>query len=357
MSDLIPKTLSAAILVSPKKKLKLRHDILIPKLQSGQVLVKIFYSGLCQSQIKEIEGERGKDNYLPHMLGHEATGKVILIGKKVKKVNVGDEVILSWIKSEGMDSGGIKYKTINGEIINAGPVTTFSNFSIISENRLTKLPKDLDNLKGVLFGCAIPTGAGLVFNQTMIKSFSSLAIIGLGGVGLSALIAAKTFKPKKIIVIDIEEKKLNLAKKFGATHTINSNKRNVLKEIYKLNDGFGVDYAIESAGFSSTIELGMEILNKKGSLIFASHPRHGEKIKINPHDLISGKKLNGTWGGNCNPDKDFNKIAKIFSKNKVSFKYFLKDQYDFKNINNAINDLKNRKIVRGIIKMRHDEYR
>ena len=125
----IPRFTKAAVLSEIGKPLQIIDKIKIPKLREGQVLVKIHYAGLCHSQLKEIAGERGEDRYIPHMLGHEGTGKVIEIGKKVKKVSVGDDVILTWIKGKGVNEGGSIYKTQAGKIINAGPITTFSNYT------------------------------------------------------------------------------------------------------------------------------------------------------------------------------------------------------------------------------------
>ena len=195
-------------------------EIEIPKLQNGQVLVKIYYSGVCRSQLMEVSGLRGADPWLPHLLGHEGSGIVLEVGPGVSKVKVGDEVILGWIKSDGIDALGAKY-TCNGQIINSGKVTTFSNYSVVSESRLVKKPFGLPFDIAVLFGCALPTGAGMVLNELNPPSSSSVAVLGLGGIGLSALMALKALGVNKIIAIDVSDEKLILAKKIGATHTIN----------------------------------------------------------------------------------------------------------------------------------------
>ena len=148
----IMKYTRAAILFETNKELKIVNNLQIPELKFGQVLVENAYSGVCHSQIMEIKGARGVDNYLPHLLGHEATGVVRETGKGVKKVQEGDWVISGWIKGEGIDAGGSQYK-LNGTNINAGPVTTFGDFSVVSENRLVKLPEGISPRMGVVFGC------------------------------------------------------------------------------------------------------------------------------------------------------------------------------------------------------------
>ena len=164
-------------------------DLIIPRLTHGQVLVKILYSGICRSQLMEIAGERGTDPWLPHLLGHEASGTVVEVGPGVTKVSPGDAVILSWIKGRGLDAPGARYEWDKG-VIHSGSVTTFSNYSVVAENRLTPKPDDLDTDVAALFGCAILTGAGMVLNEIQPSKHSSLVILGLGGIGISALLAA-----------------------------------------------------------------------------------------------------------------------------------------------------------------------
>ena len=154
----------SAILLKTKKIVI--NNFLIPdKLREDQLLVKINYTGICGSQIMEFLGNRGKDNFLPHAFGHEAVGQVIAIGKKVKKVSVKDEVILSWIKGKGLDYGGFQLANVKNQKINFGPISTFSSFAIVSENRVFLKPKKMSIVEAVLCGCATPTGAGIVNNQ------------------------------------------------------------------------------------------------------------------------------------------------------------------------------------------------
>ncbi len=351
MSIKIPKTISAAVLYKTCSKLKVVNDLLLPELKKGQVLVKMFYSGLCHSQLMEINGERNQDHLIPHLLGHEGSGKVIKIGKGVKKVKENDRVVLSWIKSKGLETGGMKFQRKSGDLINAGPITTFSNYTIVSENRVVLMPKKITNKISVLYGCAIPTGSGTILNEIKLKKNSKVGIIGLGGVGMSALLMASVFKPKILLAIDIEENKLKLAKKYGATEIINPKQNNVENRVNKITNHNGLDFVIDAAGTTKTIELGFQIIKKfGGELIFASHPSNGKLISINPHDLICGKKINGTWGGNCNMDIDIQKIEKIFRKNKISLNSFVKKVYSLNDINKAVDDLKNRKVLRAIIK-------
>ena len=144
--------MTAAVLEKCGQPLQLL-ELEIPKLKQGQVLVKISYSAICRSQVMEIKGLRGRDKWLPHLLGHEGSGVVIDVGTGVKKVRPRDQVVLSWIKSSGLEAEPPKYSH-NGRAINAGPITTFSNYSIVSENRVVLKPVGLEMDSAALFGCA-----------------------------------------------------------------------------------------------------------------------------------------------------------------------------------------------------------
>lgn len=343
-------TFSAAVLLEINKNLKI-VDLKIPTLKKGQVLVKIIYSGICRSQIMEITGGRDNKKWLPHLLGHEASGIVSDIGPGVKKVKKGDEVILSWIKSKGIDSEPIKFFHKKKKI-NAGKVTTFSNFSVVSENRVTKKPKNISLKNSVFLGCAFSTGMGMILKEIDTIKNMNVVLIGLGGIGLGALIALKYRKIKNIIVIDINKKKRDLAKRFGVKDFFSSINDLTLKRV---NDKFkkGVDLCIESAGDIKTIEYGLKLIHNSGRIHFASHPNNKLKLNIDPHELILGKKITGSWGGSVDPDIDFKKFSKILKKMKFNSNIISSKVYNLENINSAIKEFKLKKNFRPIIKMTH----
>lgn len=341
--------INAAILV--KKKHINFQKLSVPKLERGQVLVKIYYSGVCRSQLMEYEGSRGKDKWLPHLFGHEASGVVKGCGPGVTKVKKGSSVILTWIKSKGIDSDNPKF-IFKNKTVNAGKVTTFSNYSIVSESRVVAKPNKLSFKEAALYGCAFLTGAGLVLNKfKKTNKKKIICVYGLGGIGLSALAMLVALKFKNIIAIDNNPKKLALAKKIGSKLNINSDSQNV-KEIMYTNFNKLVDICIEAGGTVKTIEKSFDIIcKKKGKLIFSSHPPDNHKIKIFPHELISGKTLIGSWGGFSKPDKDVEKIFQLIKKKqKILFSQGVKI-YTLKNIKTAFNDLKKGKTFRPLIKM------
>lgn len=343
--------MKAAILYELNKPLKI-DNIKLSTLKRGQVLIKLAYSGVCHSQLMEARGKRGKDNFLPHLLGHEATGIVQDTGYDVSKVKIGDKVVLGWIKGEGINAEPAKYSNASGITINSGGVTTFNEYSIVSENRLVKLHNEVPFDIGVLFGCAIPTGAGIVINEIQPTDNSTIAIYGLGGIGLSALMATSIFNCSKIIAIDIEESKLALSKEFGATHTINSKTENILEKVLMITGGQGIDYAVEASGLVSVIELAFKSVKNSGGLcVFASHPKAGDVIKLDPFDLISGKQIKGSWGGSCNPDIDLPKFFQLYLNGKLPLEKLLDKRYTLEDINEALDDLEHRKVSRPLIEI------
>lgn len=345
------KITRAAVLERLGSPLAIR-SIELPELLPSQVLVRVFFSGICRSQLMEVRGKRGDDPWLPHLLGHEGSGQILAIGEGVTKVRPGDEVILGWVKGEGLDAPGAIYHC-NGQVINSGRVTTFSNHAVVSESRVVKKPPDLPRDVAVLFGCALPTGAGMILNELQPGVGSSVVVLGLGGIGLSALMALRAFECKYVIAIDLSEEKLTLAKDFGATHILNPSRDNVIDQVIKLTAG-GADACVESAGSVASIELGFALIRKGGGkLLFASHPSDGETIKLTPHELISGKQIAGSWGGGSMPDKDIPRMHKIFSNGNIPLKRLLTRRYKLEEINQALSDLEEGAVFRPLIAMDH----
>jgi S-(hydroxymethyl)glutathione dehydrogenase / alcohol dehydrogenase len=348
---MLPQQTKAAILFETKGSLEV-CTIGLPELKRGQVLVKVLFSGVCRSQLMEVTGQRGQDPWLPHLLGHEGCGEVLATGEDVTKFTVGDRVILGWIKGEGIDAEPAVYD-YEGQSVNAGRVTTFSHHTIVSENRVVKLPDGIAEDVGVLFGCALLTGAGIVFNELQPGPGDSVAVIGLGGIGLSALMALVARDVKTIIAIDVSDERLEMARKFGATLTINSGNDDAIARVHEYFPE-GLDCCVEAAGQTTTIELGFSLIrNGGGRLIFASHPPQDETISLRPHDLISGKTIAGSWGGACCPDHDVPKLAATCIERHIPLTTLVSARYSLDQINTALKDLENGKAFRPLIEMEH----
>ena len=344
----------AAVLFKQKTKLKIIKIKPQKTLLKGQVLVKVLYSGICGSQLGEISGVKGKDKFLPHLLGHEATGIVEKIGPNVKNFKKLDKVILHWKISKGINAVNPYYFYKNKKI-NSGKVTTFSQYSIVSENRLTKIPKGLGFKSSVIFGCAATTGFGVVKNDAKIKKNESLILFGCGGVGLNILQAAIINGVKLILVVDKNNKQLFFSKKYGGTHRFlfKNNFQKLNKLINKLTKNKKFDNFIDTTGNKKIIEFGLSVINPiKGKLILVGVQKYNEKISFNTLQVQLGKKIIGSHGGNTKPNIDIPKINKLFRANNINLNKFYTKTYILNDINKAISDMKNGKIQgRCLIKM------
>lgn len=339
----------AAVLHQINEPLRL-EELTLPTLKPGQVLVDIAYSGICHSQLNEIYGLKGEDKFLPHTLGHEGSGIVLETGPGVTKVKSGDHVVLTWIKGSGLDVAATQYKRQDGSIVNSGAISTFMECAVISENRLVPILKEMPLKEAALLGCAIPTGAGIVLNTARVQPGNSVAVFGVGGIGLSALLAAKMMEAAVIIAVDIREQKLIQAKEIGATHIINASQQEVLETIQTITDGQGVDFAIEAAGQKMTMEAAFKSVKDKGGLcILAGNLPAGHQISIDSFDLIKGKRIMGTWGGETEPDREIPIYVDHFLSDRLNLSLFTSDIYRLDKINDSFNDLATGRVNRALI--------
>ena len=340
----------AAILYETGRPLVLADNVDVPPVGPGQLLVHVAYSGVCRSQLMEVRGARGKDPYLPHLLGHEGSGVVIEVGPGVSKVAVGDRVVLTWIKGMGMDVAGGRYAR-DGVPINAGPIITFAQHVVISENRCVRLPEGVPMDLAALLGCAVPTGAGVVLNRLRPERGSSIVVFGLGGVGMSALIAAVIHGCAPILAVDVDDGKLSLAQELGATILINAREHDPVRAVLVAVDG-GVDFAVEAAGRASTIEQAFECVRDGGGLcVFASHPPEGDVIRLDPHALIRGKGIKGSWGGGTETDRDIPMYAAKYRDGMFPLEKLISHRFLLGQINEALDTLASGRALRVLLEM------
>lgn len=331
--------IKAAVLNKTNQDLKIKtifHDGLISK---NQALVKLYYTGVCGSQIGEIEGIKGKDKYLPHLLGHEATGKVIKISSKNDLIKKNDYVILHWQKNYGKNSKTPIYFDKNNKKVNAGWVTTFNNYAIVSVNRLTKLPKNISLQEGVLFGCSLTTAYGTIFkdSQIKLKRKNKILITGGGMIGQSILFFLFS-ENQEISIIEKNQKKISFIKKtYPMVKIINSLDKNFYNYF---------DYIYETTGENKLIEKSYKSIKLSGKLLLIGVPNQNKKIKINTLEINYGKKIIGSYGGGVVPNKDIIKIIDYLGKRKAKYKNLYDKIYNFKNLNSIIKKLINGKIIK-----------
>ncbi|MBT5747017.1 MAG: zinc-binding dehydrogenase [Gammaproteobacteria bacterium] len=346
----IPKTMKAAILVEQRKPLVIDEIELPDSLDVGQVLVKIHYSGICGSQLGEIDGAKGDDRFLPHLLGHEASATVVEVGMGVKQVSSGDVVVLHWRKGEGVEGAPPKYRW-RGETVNAGWLTTFNEYAIVSENRMTPIPNESDLDVAALFGCAVTTGFGVVENNAEVRIGESVVVYGAGGVGLNIVQAAALAGAYPIIAVDLFDNRLELAKEMGATHLINATSVDAIPSIQKAVGAQGVDVFIDNTGQPAIIEQGYQITQPQGRVILVGVPKIGNNINIYSLPLHFGKVLSGSHGGEAIPQEDIPRLLRLYLKGRIELRDLITNRYSLDEVNLAIEHMRSGEVKgRCIIK-------
>lgn len=341
---MLPRTMKAAVLVAQRQPLQIMELMLPDTLAVGQVLVKVHVSGICGSQIGEIDGAKGEDKYLPHLLGHEACGTVEAIGPGVRHVNVGDLVVLHWRKGMGIEAETAIFRH-GGQTVNAGPVTTFSEYTIVSENRVTPLPPGSDQEVAALFGCAVTTGFGVIENNARVRIGEAVVVFGAGGIGLNIVQAAALVSAYPIIAVDIHDNKLALAREMGATHLINSRTTDARKAITDLLGPAGVDVFIDNTGQPAIIEMGYEITKPQGRVTLVGVPKKGNNINIYSLPLHFDKRLSGSQGGEAIPHVDIPRYHALFRQGRLPLKQLITHRFPLHEINAAIEGVRNGSIA------------
>lgn len=339
----------AAILFESRKPL-IVDEISFPEtLGVGQVLVKVLYSTICGAQINEIAAAKGPDRFLPHLLGHEASAEVLEIGPGVTTVKEGDTVVLHWRPSQGIQSPTPNY-TWNGKKVNAGWVTTFNEYAIISENRMTVISADYDLKVAPLLGCAVTTAVGVINNDAKVKIGESLVVFGAGGVGLNVVQFASMVGAYPIVAVDILDNKLEMAKKMGATHCINSKNVDDLEAALRdLVGAKGVDKVIETTGVKSVIELAYNVTHPDGRCVLVGVPT--EKVTISTLPIHFNKVLTGSHGGDCVPDIDIPRIIRLNQAGRLSFDGIITHEFSLDDINPALDAVRSGEAGRVLINM------
>ncbi len=335
----IPRKTQAAILVSQRLPLVVDEVDMPESLEVGHVLVKVHFSGICGSQLGEIDGVKGEDPFLPHLLGHEASGEVVEIGPGVSHVKPGDTVVMHWRKGLGIEAKPPAYNW-RGKKLNAGCITTFNEYAIVSENRLTPIPKGSDMQVAALFGCAVTTGFGVILNNAKLKIGESIVVFGAGGVGLNIIQAAALVSAYPIIAVDRFASRLHLAQSIGATHLINTCEQEAGELIHRFTEGRGVDCFVDNTGNPKIISLGYQVTKSQGRVILVGVPPKGNDISFYSLPLHFGKEITGSHGGETEPHLDIPRYHLLFQKGRIKLKEFVTHVFALKEINQAIQSMR-----------------
>jgi S-(hydroxymethyl)glutathione dehydrogenase/alcohol dehydrogenase len=333
----------SAILVEQKKPLVI-EEVEVPPLKLGQVLVKVLASGICGSQIGEINGVKGPDRFLPHLLGHEGCGEVLEAGEGVRSVKPGDRVVLHWRKGTGLESVTPVYGSRIGRV-NAGWVTTFNEHAIVSENRLTKVPAGFDVEAAALFGCAVTTAFGVVTNNAQVAIGQSVVVFGAGGIGLNIVQGAALAGAHPIVAVDLFDNRLELARSLGATHAVNSRRADPSEAIATIVGNDGADVVIDNTGNVEVIALASRLTGPRGRTVLVGVPPQGATAAISTLPLHFEKRLMGSHGGECRPEADIPRYVRLVEDGRLSLAGVVGRRYGLDEINDAIDDMTSGRIA------------
>ena len=323
----------AAILARSHEPLIVDEVELPPALEVGQVLVRMQYAGICGSQLGEIDAVKGPDPYLPHLLGHEGCGRVEAVGPGVRRVGIGNRVVLHWRKAAGIEAPPPRYRW-RGAALNAGAVTTFNELAILAENRLTTIDEDIPGELAAMLGCPVTTGLGTVFHEAAVRPGESVVIIGAGGVGLSEVLGARLVNADPIVVVDRTVAKLELSRRLGATHTVETGAEAEAR-IRAITGRSGADAVFENTGEAQWIEAACRLTAPQGRTVLVGVPRTAS-ASIQTLPLHFGQRLIGSHGGATDPDRDIPRYLGLYRRRQLPLEALVTDHCNLRNIQAAI---------------------
>jgi S-(hydroxymethyl)glutathione dehydrogenase/alcohol dehydrogenase len=338
---------AAAILVEQRKPLVL-DEVEVPSLAYGQVLVDIKVSRICGSQLGEIDGVKGPDRWLPHLLGHEAGAVVLEVGPEVRHIKAGDRVVCHWRPGRGIEARPAAYDW-NGRKVNAGLITTFQQFSVLSENRVTVVPKETDFEICALLADTLTTGFGVIHNDAKVRIGEAVVIIGCGGIGLGVVLGAKLAGAYPIIAVDLQEHKLQKAAQYGATHTINSAQRDFSADTLQILNGSAPDVVIDGTGNSVVLEKAFALAGGSGRCVLVGVMPHDRKLAVNTLPLHFGKTLTGSHGGDSRPAEDIPRYLRMMQAGRFDPHDFISHRVPLSEVNEAIAKMRAGEVIHALI--------
>ena len=355
----------AAIFVEPKKPLVV-DEVMFPDPGPGQVLVKLFASGVCHSQLHTMGRPPRPGRRLPALLGHESTGVVAASGREVKHVKEGDPVITTWVDR---DNSTTPLPLVDHALNEREQYTAFwqgrevshsaatwAEYAVASERVVLPIPNDVATDVTSIIGCAVMTGAGAIINTLKVRSGQSVAVFGAGGIGLCAIAAAAVVDAHPLIAVDVNPDKLAFARRFGATHVINANEVDAVLAIKEFTGG-GVDYAIDAVGLPRTqeqilraVRAGYSGMNRGGTALLIGITPPDAKAMLDTGLFVGNRSFTRTSGGDCKPERDFPIFLRWYREGKLKLDELITNRYKLEQINEAVADLEHGRILgRGIL--------
>ena len=334
-------------------------------------MVKIAGAGLCHSDLSVMNGARPRPE--PLVIGHEGSGEIVEVGDAVTDIQVGDHMVFQFSPSCGrcrrcmegrpqvcevgakakaagdLMGGGRRITDADGNrIAHHTGVSCFAEYAVADRGSVVVIDKDLPLDEAALFGCAVMTGVGAVINTARILPGDSVAVIGLGGVGLNGILGAKLAGAETIIAIDIADDKLGLARQLGATHTVNASDTDHVEQVRDLTNG-GVDYAIDLAGGIPAMKTAYGITRYGGSVVTAGLSPSTAEFSFIQSNLVSEEKsIRGSYMGSCVPVRDIPRFISLYKQGRLPVDKLISSRVSLDEVNEGFDRLQNGETIRQI---------
>ena len=337
----------------------------------GEILVRIKAAGLCHSDLSTINGDRPRQ--MPMALGHEAAGEVVELGAGVKDLAVGDHVILVFVPSCGhcmpcmegrpalcepgaksngagtLLSGGLRLTKAGKTVHHHIGVSAFAEYAVVARESAVKIDRSLAFEEAALFGCAVITGAGAVINTAKVPAGTTVAVVGLGGVGLMSMMAARLSGCRQIVAIDMLDEKLALAKQLGATHTVNARDPKCAENVRDLTSG-GVDFAFEMASSVKALELAYKITRRGGMTVTGSLPHPTHTFALPATNLVAEERtIKGSYVGSSIPQRDIPRFIALYQQGLLPVDRLMSERIRLDDINEGFDRLAEGSSVRQLV--------
>jgi alcohol dehydrogenase len=339
----------------------------------GEVLVRVRAAGLCHSDLSVIDGNRPRP--MPMVLGHEAAGVIESVGSDVDSLSPGDHVVAAFVPSCGhcapcqtgrpalcepgfkansagtLLSGARRLHDSKGDVNHHLGVSGFAQHAVLAANSLVRVPDDLPFAEAALFGCAVITGVGAVVNTAAMPQGASAAVVGLGGVGLAALLAARMLDASQVVAVDTNERKLEVSRRLGATATVNATDPDAAERIRELTSG-GVAYAFEMAGSARALELAYRVTARGGTTVSAGLPHPQQQFCIQHVSLVGEERtLKGSYLGSCVPRRDIPRYIEWYRAGRLPVDRLLSERLRLEDINAAFDRLAAGESIRQVVEL------
>ncbi len=360
----MPQTVKAVIARSKGVDVEL-VDIVVPDPGPGEAVVKVQSCGVCHTDLHYREG--GINDEFPFLLGHEAAGVVEAVGEGVTEVAPGDFVILNWRAVCGQCRACRKGKpqycfdTHNAtqkmtiaetgeELTPALGIGAFAEKTLVAAGQCTKVDGDADAAAVGLLGCGVMAGFGAAVNTGEVTRGESIAVIGCGGVGDAAIAGAKVAGATTIIAVDMDPRKLEIAKGFGATHTVDASTEDTVERVRELTGGFGADVVVDAVGLPQTYEQAFYARDLAGRVVLVGVPAPDKEVTLPMIEIFGrGGALKSSWYGDCLPSRDFPMLVDLYRQGRFDLDAFVTERIGLGDIESAFDKMHSGDVLRSVV--------